>query len=952
LLLAALAAMPSLAPAQTPPVIETLSASATTAYTWRDGDTSVMHLEGPAVLQLDDVTMSADAVVVWVKSVPGEVFERRQLEVALLGHAQLRQGEVTRSGDRLFVTAVVRGPVRLSAQQRLNRPRIDSPDFQLATAMRAESGLTVAPQTDHWRLPTPTPALDISPTTRPVSEPVPQSVQLRFRNLETYQLEDGNIAAAIAGGIEAIVRQPGEQTVQMSAERAVVLTRLKKFTDLESGGGSLQLEQAVEGIYLEGDVRIEAVGKNPSAPTNRLRAARAYYEVTTNRAVLTDAVLHTADPNRNIPIVVRAARLKQLSQEEGRAEYKAEQLRLTTSSFATPTFAIAASKAYIRQVDPGDDFGTRTTFVAKNTTARAWGVPVFWTPYAGGYVTENGFPLRNVSVGSSNRLGTFVQTEWGLFESIGRMPPKDLDVSYRADYLSERGPAGGLDAQYKGGFITPDTRQPWHFSGDFTSYLLSDSGEDDFGGRRRDVEPDDSFRGRAAWQHQHFLPDDWQVQIRTAWVSDPTFLEQFFPSVYRSDQPQDVSLYLKHQRDTEAFTFLAQLQPNDMVTTSEFAQEQLEVERLPEIGYHRIGDSFGGDAFTYFGDTTAARLSYQRSDYTLAEQGYPRRLSPGIAVEGRYGITSDDVDRVDTRHEIAHPVSVGRFRVVPYVVGRGTYYSETLDGGSESRILGGAGLRATTAFWKVDDSAVSELFDIHRIRHVMEPELNLFASGQTVDQQELYIFDETVDRVNDVQAVQLALHNRWQTKRGGPGNWQSVDFLTWNIEANFFANTPRREALDPQTFRGLYFTSLPEASMPRDSVNTDVSWRITDSTAVISDAQYNLDEAELATTAMGVIVRRGDRMDWYLGNRYINELDSSILSFLMNYQVSTRYSLSLGQSYDFGGDHDTTSTVSFTRRFDMFYLTAGVRRNETDGDHGFILNIRPAHLGRPLRALQ
>src|SRR2546430_245842 len=83
----------------------------------------------------------------------------------------------------------------------------------------------------------------------------------------------------------------------------------------------------------------------------------------------------------------------------------------------------------------------------------------------------------------------------------------------------------------------------------------------------------------------------------------------------------------------------------------------------------------------------------------------------------------------------------------------------------------------SSAFRKVDDTAHSDLFDIHRLRHVIEPKLNLFAGVENKDRNDVFIYDEPIDQIWDISAVQLALRQRWQTKRGGPGNWRSVDFF-------------------------------------------------------------------------------------------------------------------------------------------------------------------------------
>jgi hypothetical protein len=164
--------------------------------------------------------------------------------------------------------------------------------------------------------------------------------------------------------------------------------------------------------------------------------------------------------------------------------------------------------------------------------------------------------------------------------------------------------------------------------------------------------------------------------------------------------------------------------------------------------------------------------------------------------------------------------------------------------------------------------------------------VNLFTSAQTRDRNDLFIYDEEIDAINDVSAFQVALHQRWQTKRGGPGRFRSVDVFTLNIEGNFFLNQPDDASLAPTGFRGLFFASLPEASIPRNSVNADAMWRISDTTVVLADAQYNLDQYELATTSIGLAVQRDPRLNYFVGTRYIGQINSTIATISANYELA------------------------------------------------------------------
>jgi hypothetical protein len=257
----------------------------------------------------------------------------------------------------------------------------------------------------------------------------------------------------------------------------------------------------------------------------------------------------------------------------------------------------------------------------------------------------------------------------------------------------------------------------------------------------------------------------------------------------------------------------------------------------------------------------------------------------------------------------------------------------------------GTGLRLTTSFWKVDNSAKNDLLDIHRLRHVVEPEVNLFTSAQTTDRSDLFIYDEPVDAINDVSAVQLALHQRWQTKRGGAGQWHSADLLALNVEGNFFANKPSDPQINPTDFRGLYFPSLPEASIPRNSINADALWRVSDTTAVLSDAQYNLDQNVLATTSVGLAVQRDDRMSYFVGARYIDPLDSVIASLASDYQLTLKYSLRLAQSFNLSQRRNENTSVTLVRKFDRYFMTFSFFYDPVENDSGFRIGIYPEGLG-------
>lgn len=939
-------ALPALAQNETPN--ESLMIRAPVAATWSEGAaTNVVQLDGGVAIDLDQTHLTADGAVVWITPVPQAVLQEQRAQIALLGHASLTQPDgVSRSGETLFVTALIRGAIRVTAEQRQVKDLSDSDLYKRAQTFRPIEQLPPTTQVtnENWLIQRPwmTPQLTTHPA--PASQPAPPSpIAFSADNIEGAKTPEGLVAFVLSGSVKLFQRRPSDEFLELQADHAVIFTTLHSLRETDKSQQYKSVEDAITGAYLEGDVRIVHTPRVGKGGEERLTGNRVFYDFSNDRAILTQAVVHTFDPKTSTPLIVRAQTVRQLSE----GEYTAEGALLTTSSFATPSYSIGLQKAYIRQIDTGDPrLGSYSEFTGEGATFRIYDTPVFYFPYLSGALTERGTAFRNFAIESGHRFGPSLLTQWGLFETLGRIPPKNTDITYQVDYFGNRGPAAGIDGKYEGGLVTEMTREPWAFNGDFSAFFVDDHGKDDLGQERRDVTPPTPTRGRLELHHQHFLPDDWQLQLSIGYSSDPTFLEEWYPNDFWRRPPEETALYLKRQKDTEALTFLVSKQLNNFVTNSDSQQEQAEVERLPEIGYYRIGDGVAGDSLTFFSSNTAGGLDFRRSRASLREQGFTASESPGLPSYGTTGEPGFEVYRGDFRQELDYPFSAGKFRVVPYVIGRYTVYSDTPTSGVKNRVFAGAGTRFTTAFWKVDDTVESTLFDLHRLRHVIEPELNVFTSVENVNRERLFQFDEPVDEINDITGAEVALHQRWQTKRGEAGRWRSVDVFELNVEGNFFTHKPKDALMDPTKFRGLFFDSMPEASIPRNSINADATWRVSDTTAVLSDAEYNLDANTLATASIGLAVQRGERLNYFLGQRYIQPLNSNITTFVANYQLTTKYAVAFTQRFDFGQQHNVDSGFSVIRHFDRFYAALTLRYDAISNESGFMFNVYPEGLGR------
>ncbi len=972
----------SRASAQYQAASENLIIQGKSVATWNSAGTSIVQIEGPVTIKTERATMTAKQAVIWITPAKDAILSEQKAEISLIGDADLEQpNAISRTGDRLYVDALIRGAVRISADTRTNENLSQSDVYRLASAMRPLATQTPQErqQAAHWLLQQPW-ALGSS-TTAPASQPSTQPAKSEPIHFEAgsvkTQVHNGRVVIVLTKDVLLVQQKVNGEVLQMQANYAVLFTPFTNLREAGSGGAN-GLEDAIVGAYLEGDVRLtespapkskkmkrdlqlrqEAPMPN-QPPEQRLLANRLYYDTTTDRAVLTDVVMHTFDNKRNLPIVLRADTVRQLSLGEITAEHG----QITSSLFSIPSFSVGASSIYTHQTKvQSDETGlqTQTDFIANDATLRLGPWSVFYFPQIGGTVNDKD-ALRNLKINSSNRYGLGLGVEWGAFETFGKIPPRDFDLTYATEFFTKRGPAVGVDGKYVGDLVTENSRQPWSFDGDFSGILIHDTGDDTLGRGRIDVTPPTQWRGRFYWEHQHYFPDNWTVQLTAGYISDPTYFEEWYQDQFWTTRPRQTSIYVEHTDQNSNLTFLYSVQPNNFVTSSDLVPSQTEVERVPALTYNRIGDSFLGDSVTTFSQNSISGQRFQPSHYNLTQQGYAVyndgfQQSPGIPAIGLTGTPTSVTYRADFREEIDFPFSAGQFRVVPFAVGRFTPYTNSPDGSSPDRVYGGAGLRVATTFWKVDDNISSNLFDIHRLRHVIQPEFMVYAGAENIERSELLDYDQPVDAITEAGAVQFALHQRWQTKRGGPGRWRNVDVFTLNLEYNYFFNKPPKSETNPTDFRSLFYSSAPETSIPRDGVNADATYLLSDTTAIAGDAYYNTQENKIATGSVTLLVQHDPRMSYAVSYRFVNEdfiqfvrgnefqfLSQKLFSVNLYYQLTSKYTFSFNESYDFGNRGNITTEATLTRKFDRFLVGVNVRIDRLGQESFLGFNIYPEGL--------
>lgn len=927
---------------------------------FEDQGQQVTVVDGNFLLRVGGRKLSGQSAVMWVTEEASGDIIRRRICIYIEGRAQAIEPSGSAVNDRTMVVHM-RQQGRLTASGKVIEPDLDEmPIYQraLAARLKVESPPTTRPR----------PSVAQKTTTQPS---IPQ-VQITIDNPTSTQPSNNNVQQTAATAPAALVTEnrprplppvmpldqasgsasdekqqppvttvppPSTEPVEFSAEQVVsrelsptlrsVVLRGKVYLSQGTPEGLLELraqaavifteknlpgkdvrsplspdigtfgqDETVAGVYLEGDVII-------SRGDRSLMATKAYYDFTTDRATLIDPVFRTIQEQRNIPIYIRAKEARLLSARE--LHFK--DAVVTTSDFHTPSFSIQSNEVYLKDMTPYDKQGNRIgeqslEMAMKNSTYRIQDFPLLYWPYMAGDFTDFETPLRRVSIGGNGRFGSGLETEWDLFGLLGLATPEGTRANLELDYLS-RTSLAGVDYKYA---RRTDQRQ---YTGYGLLYAVNDSkGEDDFGRERKDI-PAPEFRGRTLTRHKEFLPRDWELQFELSYICDRNFMEQFFRDEFWAGKEQETLLYAKKQRDNWAFTSLVQYRLNRF---------QTQTESWPDLGLFLLGEPLADGMFTFFSENHAGVKNWRPDNAADLDE-------------------SGAMARGDTRNEINMPMHLGPVNVTPYMVGRGTGWSESLPGGEESRAYGQAGVKSNMDFWRVYNNVHSRLWDLNRLKHVITPEVVGFLGCTSVQPNELYPMDPDIEQhLTSVSGASFGIYQRLLTKRGLKGHEKTVDWMRLDLTVNYFEDEDNTLPAD-----GRFFFSRPEYSLARDSINMDYTWNISDATAFLSTVNYDVESQGLGRFDAGFVVQRNPRLRYYFGVRSIRDLDTTVGTFGLTYRISPKYSFSFFEQYDFDYDGGTNlvTTLSIIRKFERWYAGLSVEMDRTQESIGIFLTLWP-----------
>ncbi|MCH7557849.1 MAG: LPS-assembly protein LptD [Planctomycetes bacterium] len=647
------------------------------------------------------------------------------------------------------------------------------------------------------------------------------------------------------------------------------------------GGG------AIEAIYLSGDVLM-------TKGLRTIRADEIYYEFEGKKSLAVNAVMRSFDVSEGIPIYVRAAKLRQLAENK----FAAENITLTTSEFYLPQISFNASSVLITDTTSLDEQQggvTKGSYDAqmRDVRLKMYDKTIFYWPFIRSNLQRSDTPLKSVHVGHDSTWGTLVETRWYLARLLGLKEPEGTESTLALDYYSKRGIGSGIEVDYA----------KEDYFGKIFGYIIDDRGEDRLGrhSTRKHLEPERDLRGRFGFQHRQFLPYNWQLTTELSYISDKYFLESFYRSEFNVGKAQETIVHMKRIEDNWGLSFLGKVRINDFLD---------KLEELPSAEFHWTGQSFFDDKLTFYSDSQISRFRQRYASKSADSEPFFTFMS--------------------TRNEIDMPMTFGKANVVPFVAGTVAYedgpgFFRELDGGTGEREdgvwFGEAGVRVSSQpYWKVFPDVKSEIWDLNQLRHLIRPYLTAVS----------YTQNDSVIEQRDTLSVGIS--QRLQTKRGIGDKQRTVDWMRLDMNVTWVNDSDDASAgADRFIWNKPFIPLLNRRSSNvfgprRNYFGADYMWRLSDTTAVLSDMNFDMQSGVVQQLNVGFSHLRWPDLSYYIGSRYLRRIDngfgekgSNAFTFAATYVLDPRYTLIYSGQLDFDYGKTIRSDITLLRRYHRIY---------------------------------
>ncbi|HEX5104564.1 MAG TPA: organic solvent tolerance protein OstA [Pirellulaceae bacterium] len=958
---------------------------------WTQGEYEVWALRGHCQIEQGDMVAVGDEGVLWVDRadtfsgrpskaiayLEGSVqvnYGRKGDPHALTGQRAQSVKDKTWIG-RFETTGGIELAVPVTGNDSANRPPIVQRSLA-AWSPRSQPPESGDPRTPNPESPSPDARFQRAQFTReeiapPVGTPLsPLGNRVRVFprgggrwNLRTFVDEARNERIAlINSGVQIVVDGVDELgTVSVETDRIVFWLPNSNLADaalsqnLQSGEGPLE-------FYLEGNIVFRQGDRV-------IYADRMYYNVRQEYGVVLNAEMLTPVPEYQGLLRLKAEVLQQVN----RQRFEAYGAALTSSRIGVPRYwfqtqSVAIDDLQTPLIDPFTNLPLvdpatgepqvdhQLMATSRNNFVYLGGVPVFYWPTIATDLTKPTYYFDGIKIKNDSVFGTQTLLDWDLHQLLGmeNVPP-GTEWTLSTDFLSERGPALGTNYKYAGDTLW-GVPGPYH--GFIDAWGIKDDGLDNLGRGRMDIVPSTTLRGRVLARHQQALPNDWFLMAEAGVISDFNFLEQYYELEWDTFKDETTGVYLNRLANSHSFSFAGDVRLNDFFTQTEGGRGD----------WFTLGQSLLFDRLTWHQHTHAGYLHMGPANPPTDPQDLAV-WSPLAWEADRQGL------RAATRHELDLPLQAGPTKVVPYVIGEFAYWGDDLSGDAISRTYLQPGVKASLPIWSANPQVSSELLNLNGLAHKLTFEADAFYAQASQDLGNFPLFDpldddsteafrrrmavntfgqplgtfvpmrfderqyalrsnlqgsvsSPVEIVDDLTEIRLGLNQRWQTKRGLPGQERIIDWVVLDVSAVLF----------PQPDRDNFGEEI-------GLVDYAFQWHVGDRFTLLSDGFYDIFDDGLQQTTVGGILNRPQFGSLYVGYRSTEgPFSSSLLSGSLSYRMSEKWIATAGASWDLGPTGNIGQNVAVTRIGESFLLRFGVNFDVSRNNLGVNFLLEPRFL--------
>jgi LPS-assembly protein len=537
---------------------------------------------------------------------------------------------------------------------------------------------------------------------------------------------------------------------------------------------------------------------------------------------------------------------------------------ITTSDTTKPDWQLKAK--HIR-LYPDD------RIILSNVTMYVGNIPISWFPYL--YQSLNNQFSYNIIPGQNGTFGAYLMT------SVTFPAPftQNLEATPHLDYYQYRGPAAGLDLSYE------KTVGNNHNHFKFSSYFINDQ-QADLNTTSLGREHISSGRYRVQLQGQYYLSNDLSVLANIEKLSDPYFVQDFYPFQYQYNPAPDNFVELQQKGEAYTLNALVRFQANNFFET---------VERLPDISWNVARTPLAKTGIFFeqtidasllhraFANSTLGDLPMTYAQFQQRIQGVPNGTYNTL--NNTYNIFNPDLQefRLDSFQQFTYPKTYfGWLSIVPRLGFRTTFYSQTGEadikenaGNSDLGVYGpygpyyvpgsvhytgpgvrfsvNAGLEASFKIQRSWENVQSHFLGLEGLRHIIQPYIDYSYVTSPIKPDHLLPMDQLLpgntaippidfpdfnasDSINQWSILRLGVRNRLQTRRGDTTiNWLSLDtYFDINFQDPFdpthqFSELVNQLQFNPVPWLGLgIFAQIPVFdSNGFTEVNTYINWTVT-----------------------------------------------------------------------------------------------------------------------------